>query len=84
MGSWSFIKEANGYALIRSDTGVWSVVQIDRSKGMVYSLVPGDGLAGSVTGKCFARITDDGIDSVAAGYSESYAKKQFKILTETD
>jgi hypothetical protein len=71
------IREESGYALCHNPkSDKFTVVQISRDKGQVYSTMPTDGPSDG--GQWFAAITDAGIRYVAGWYSRSYAQRIFR------
>ena len=70
------VDERNGYALMRSSDGRGTVIGLDRSRGQVWSAMPGDMPKGS--GIWVARLSSSGINYVSNLYSWSYARRMFR------
>jgi hypothetical protein len=70
-------KEEHGYAMVEHN-GKYTVVEIDRPSGQVYSAMPTDHPLGG--GKWFARMGDSGIEYVSKWYSRGYAMRVFRRL----
>ena len=77
---YTTILESDGIQLLRRNDGKYCVIEVSHAANQVYSLMPGDQPSGS--GRWFARNTPAGIDYVARGYSESYARKRFRAFIE--
>ena len=71
------IEEVDGYAICQWGDH-FTVVQISRKAGQVYSAMPTDGPADG--GSWFAGISDNGVKYVAGWYSKGYARRIFRSL----
>lgn len=77
---YTTIKEKSGYKLLKRNDGKYCVVQVRGNQ--VYSTMPGDMPLNG--GQWYSNNCFTGIDYVANGYSESYARKMFNLFTKED